>query len=32
MNAKYPFIHTMVELRELIAAIDQPSIGLVLDS
>jgi sugar phosphate isomerase/epimerase len=29
---KYPFIHTMAELKELIAAIDQPNIGLVLDS
>jgi sugar phosphate isomerase/epimerase len=27
-----PFIHTMAEARELIAAIDQPGIGLVLDS
>jgi sugar phosphate isomerase/epimerase len=31
-SSKYPFIHTMAEMRELIAAIDQPSIGLVLDS
>jgi sugar phosphate isomerase/epimerase len=29
---RYPFIHTMAEMRELIAAIDQPNIGLVLDS
>jgi sugar phosphate isomerase/epimerase len=29
---KYPFIHTMAEMRELVAAIDQPNIGLVLDS
>ncbi len=29
---RYPFIHTMAEARELIAAIDQPNIGLVLDS
>jgi sugar phosphate isomerase/epimerase len=29
---KYPFIHTMPEMQELIAAIDQPNIGLVLDS
>jgi sugar phosphate isomerase/epimerase len=28
----YPFIHTMAEMRELIAAINQPGIGLVLDS
>jgi len=31
-SKKYPFIHTMAEARELIAAIDQPGIGLVLDS
>jgi sugar phosphate isomerase/epimerase len=29
---RFPFIHTMTEMRELIAAIDQPNIGLVLDS
>ena len=29
---RYPFIHTMAEMRELIAAIDQPGVGLVLDS
>ena len=29
---KYPFIHTMAEIRELIAAIDLPNIGVVLDS
>lgn len=29
---KYPFIHTMAEMRELIAAIHQPNVGLVLDS
>jgi sugar phosphate isomerase/epimerase len=29
---RYPFIHTMAEMRELIAAIDRPNIGLVLDS
>ena len=29
---RYPFIHTMAEMRELIAAINQPNIGLVLDS
>ena len=29
---RYPFIHTMAEMRELIAAIDQPNVGLVLDS
>jgi sugar phosphate isomerase/epimerase len=31
-SKKYPFIHTMAEARELIAAIGQPGIGLVLDS
>jgi sugar phosphate isomerase/epimerase len=29
---RYPFIHTMAEARELIVAIHQPNIGLVLDS
>ena len=29
---RYPFIHTMAEMRELIAAIRQPNVGLVLDS
>jgi sugar phosphate isomerase/epimerase len=29
---RYPFIHTMAEMHELIAVIDQPNIGLVLDS
>jgi sugar phosphate isomerase/epimerase len=29
---RYPFIHTMAEMRELIAAIGLPNIGLVLDS
>ena len=29
---RYPFIHTLAEMRELIAAIDQPGVGLVLDS
>ena len=29
---RYPFIHTMAEMRELIAAIDQPNVGLLLDS
>jgi sugar phosphate isomerase/epimerase len=29
---RYPFIHTMAEMRELIAAINQANIGLVLDS
>jgi sugar phosphate isomerase/epimerase len=31
-QSKYPFIHSMDEMRELIAAIGQPNIGLVLDS
>jgi sugar phosphate isomerase/epimerase len=31
-SKKYPFIHTMAESRELISAIGQPGIGLVLDS
>ena len=31
-SMRYPFIHTMAEMRELIAAINQPGIGLVLDS
>jgi sugar phosphate isomerase/epimerase len=30
--ARYPFIHTLAEMRELIAAIDKPNVGLVLDS
>ena len=29
---RYPFIHTMAEMRELIAAIDLSNVGLVLDS
>jgi len=29
---RYPFVHTLAEMRELIAAIDQPGVGLVLDS
>jgi sugar phosphate isomerase/epimerase len=29
---RFPFIHTMAEMRELIAAIDIPTVGLVLDS
>jgi sugar phosphate isomerase/epimerase len=29
---RFPFIHTMAEMRELIDAIDQPGVGLVLDS
>ncbi|MGE3821073.1 MAG: sugar phosphate isomerase/epimerase family protein [Isosphaeraceae bacterium] len=30
--ARYPFVHTMAEARELISAIDKPGVGLVLDS
>jgi sugar phosphate isomerase/epimerase len=30
--ARYPFIHTLAETRELIAAIDRKNVGLVLDS
>jgi sugar phosphate isomerase/epimerase len=29
---KFPFIHTMAELKELIAEINKPNVGLVLDS
>jgi sugar phosphate isomerase/epimerase len=29
---RYPFIHTMAEMKELIAGIGQPNVGLVLDS
>ncbi|MFO0892290.1 MAG: sugar phosphate isomerase/epimerase [Isosphaeraceae bacterium] len=31
-SKRYPFIHTMAEARELVAAIDVPGVGLVLDS
>lgn len=30
--ARYPFVHTMAEARELIAEIDRDNVGLVLDS
>lgn len=30
--ARHPFIHTMVEMKEMIAAIDRANVGLVLDS
>ena len=30
-RAKYPFIHTMAEMKELIAEIGQPKVGLLLD-
>lgn len=29
---RYPFIHTLKELRELVAAIDHPAVGYTLDS
>src|SRR5207237_9004941 len=29
---RYPFSHTMAETRELLAALGQPNVGLVLDS
>ncbi|RUL88284.1 sugar phosphate isomerase/epimerase family protein [Tautonia sociabilis] len=31
-SGRYPFVHTMAEARELIAAIDRENVGLVLDS
>jgi sugar phosphate isomerase/epimerase len=31
-SARYPFVHTMAEMKELIAAIDRANVGLVLDS
>jgi sugar phosphate isomerase/epimerase len=31
-SQRYPFIHTMAEMRDLIAAIGQANLGLVLDS
>src|SRR5262249_10233850 len=31
-SSRYPFIHTMTEMGELIAEIGQPNVGLVLDS
>jgi len=30
--ARYPFIHTMAELRDLLAEINRPNVGFVLDS
>ncbi|WP_165227110.1 sugar phosphate isomerase/epimerase family protein [Aquisphaera insulae] len=30
--SKHPFIHTMAEMRDLIAEINKPNVGLVLDS
>jgi sugar phosphate isomerase/epimerase len=31
-SSRHPFIHSMAEMKELIAAIDRPHVGLVLDS
>jgi sugar phosphate isomerase/epimerase len=31
-SARYPFVHTMAEMKELIAAIERPNVGFVLDS
>lgn len=31
-TGRYPFVHTMAEMRELIAEINRPQVGLVLDS
>ena len=31
-GGRYPFVHTMAEAKELLAAIGQPNVGLVLDS
>jgi len=31
-SARYPFLHTMAEMRELFAAMNRPNVGLVLDS
>lgn len=30
-HSKYPFIHTMAEMKELIAAIEKPNVGFLLD-
>lgn len=32
LSRRYPFVHTMAETRELIAAIDVENVGLILDS
>lgn len=32
LMGKYPFIHTMAEMKELIAAIGRPNVGLIVDS
>lgn len=31
-SARYPFVHSMAEMKELIATIDRPNVGFVLDS
>lgn len=31
-SRKHPFVHTMAEMKELIAAIHKPNVGMVLDS
>jgi sugar phosphate isomerase/epimerase len=31
-SRRYPFVHTMKEMRDLIAEIDRPNMGLVMDS
>jgi sugar phosphate isomerase/epimerase len=31
-SQRYPFVHTMAEMRELIAEIGRPNVGLVIDS
>jgi sugar phosphate isomerase/epimerase len=31
-SQRYPFLHTMAEMRELIAEIGQPNVGMVIDS
>jgi sugar phosphate isomerase/epimerase len=31
-SQRFPFVHTMREMKELIAAINQPNVGIVLDS
>lgn len=31
-TGRYPFVHTMAEMRELIAEINRPNVGMVLDS
>jgi sugar phosphate isomerase/epimerase len=31
-SQRYPFVHTMAEMRDLVAEINQPNVGIVLDS